>query len=72
MKIKLSSLDLNKLSLYMDKLCDIYEVEEILTSMLGDVSSDEMLLSDLPMSFYEKYFGYVLLVSIYLSSFFYY
>lgn len=56
----------------MDKLCDIYEVEEILTSMLGDVSSDEMLLSDLPMSFYEKYFGYVLLVSIYLSSFFYY
>lgn len=63
MKIKLSSLDLNKLSLYMDKLCDIYEVEEILTSMLGDVSSDEMLLSDLPMSFYEKYFGYVLLVA---------
>lgn len=63
MKMKLSALDLNKLSLYMDKLGDIYEVEEILTSILGDVSSDEMLLSNLPMSFYEKYFGYILLVS---------
>lgn len=72
MKMKLSALDLKKLSLYMDKLCDIYEVEEILTSMLGDVSSDEMLLSNLPMSFYEKYFSYILLVSISLSSFFYY
>ncbi|CAE1251915.1 unnamed protein product [Acanthosepion pharaonis] len=63
MKMKLSALDLKKLSLYMDKLCDIYEVEEILTSMLGDVSSDEMLLSNLPMSFYEKYFSYILLVA---------
>ena len=66
MKMKLSSLELNKLSLFKNDDGDIFEVEEVLASILGDVSSEDPLLN-LPITFSEKYSWYLIGVSISLS-----
>lgn len=67
MEMKLSQIDLSKCSSYLaNESEDIFEVEEVLTSMLGNINSDDkILLNKLPLTFLEKYsyaFAVVLLI----------